>query len=142
MIVRFVICLICLWVVQVSGSSVDIENERGRVVELFHHGFSSYMENAFPYDELAPLSCTGKNTIGNYSLTLIDSLDMLAILGEIDQFEYHVRYLQNDKFSFNLDVNVSTFETNIRILGGLLSSHLLAEDLLVIIIFIFMFIRC
>ena len=30
--------------------------------------------------------------------------------------------------SFNLDVNVSVFETTIRILGGLLSAHVMSVD--------------
>lgn len=33
-----------------------------------------------------------------------------------------------ETIGFNLDVNVSVFETTIRILGGLLSAHLLAID--------------
>ena len=30
--------------------------------------------------------------------------------------------------NYDLDVNVSVFETNIRVLGGLLSAHVLASD--------------
>ena len=31
----------------------------------------SYLEHAYPYDELRPLSCDGVDTWGSYSLTLI-----------------------------------------------------------------------
>ena len=34
----------------------------------------------------------------------------------------------SDMASYKLDQNVSVFETNIRILGGLLSAHILALD--------------
>lgn len=114
-----------------SADPIDLQYEQGRVIDLFKHGYTEYMKNAFPFDELSPISCTGKNTIGNYSLTLIDSLDMLAIIGDVEEFQKQVKWLQREEFSFNINVNVSTFETNIRILGGLLSAHLLAEDILV-----------
>lgn len=116
---------------QCNLENIDMSFERGRVIDMFNHGYSEYMKNAFPLDELCPLSCTGRNTIGNYSLTLIDSLDMLAIIGDLKEFQKQIQWLQGEDFSFNINVNVSTFETNIRILGGLLSAHLLAEDILV-----------
>ena len=116
--------------INADPSSIDMDVERQRVIDFFHHGYSNYMENAFPLDELRPLSCTGYNTLGNYSLTLIDTLDMLPILGEMEEFEKQVMWIQNN-LNFNLDVNVSTFETNIRVVGGLLSSHLFAEEFLV-----------
>jgi len=123
--------LACLLVSCVAGfSENEIKTERGRVIELFNHGYTKYMNHAFPYDELCPLSCTGRNTLGNYSLTLIDSLDMLAIIGDIPEFTKQIQWIQTEDFSFNINVNVSSFETNIRVLGGLLSAHLLAEDLL------------
>ena len=55
---------------------------------MFQHGYQNYMNNAFPMDELQPLSCQGVNTYGGYALTMIDSLDTLAVLGEVDEFRY------------------------------------------------------
>jgi len=77
-----------------------------------------------PTDELQPLSCTGRDTWGGYSLTLVDSLDTLLIMGNHTEFEKQVMNLPN-VLHFDKDVNVSLFETNIRMLGGLLSAHLL-----------------
>ena len=48
---------------------------------MFHHAYDSYLRHAYPYDELRPLSCSGVDTWGSYSLTLIDALDTLAVLG-------------------------------------------------------------
>lgn len=42
---------------------------------MFYHGYDAYMRHAFPRDELAPLSCSGKDTWGPYALTLVDCLD-------------------------------------------------------------------
>jgi len=38
--------------------------KREQVREMFHHGYDSYMEFAFPKDELKPLTCTGWETWG------------------------------------------------------------------------------
>ena len=32
---------------------------------MFFHGFDKYMAHAYPLDELAPLSCSGKNIFGH-----------------------------------------------------------------------------
>ena len=69
--------------------------------------------------------------MGNFSLTLIDSLDMLVVLGDITEFEsavkkvsitHKVRALMTflqviQTVRFDTDVVVSVFETNIRVVG-------------------------
>jgi len=96
------------------------------------------MENAFPADELMPLSCKGRyrgqepnrgdidDALGNFTLTLIDSLDTLVVLGDLEEFEKGVK-LVIQHANFDHDISVSVFETNIRVVGGLISSHILAE---------------
>ena len=51
--------------------------------------------------------------IFSYSLTLIDSLDMIIILGNRTEFERVVDLLVKN-LNFDKDINVSVFETNIR----------------------------
>jgi mannosidase alpha-like ER degradation enhancer 1 len=87
------------------------------------------------------------DVLGNYSLTLVDSLDMLAILGNRTAFHHavamvveHVDFDQDSTVqvrSFSLKhmftrflpfgCSQQVFEANIRILGGLLSAHLIAK---------------
>lgn len=102
------------------------------VREMFHHAYTGYMEHAFPKDQLAPQSCrayrrkTADFHMGNYALTLVESLSTLAVMGEAAKFQQAVDWL-----SANLEwrsVEVSVFEANIRVLGGLLSAHMLASD--------------
>ncbi|PAV55972.1 hypothetical protein WR25_25440 [Diploscapter pachys] len=62
----------------------------------------------------------------SFSLTLIDSLDTLVVLGAVDEFEDAVKKVI-EEVRFDSDFVVSVFETNIRILGGLLSAHLLVD---------------
>lgn len=96
------------------------------VREMFQHAYDSYLRFAYPYDELRPLSCDGVDTWGSYSLTLIDALDTLAIMGNSTEFRRVVDIVLKRQI-FDTDVNVSVFETNIRIIGGLLSAHLLSH---------------
>lgn len=119
---------------------------------MFYHAYDNYIFHAYPYDELKPISCKGHDTWGSYSLTLIDSLDMLIILGNRTEYE-RVLDLLTKNLNFDKDINVSVFETNIRsnhgyqqsswwflagqvltvfiflVIGGLLSAHLLSYRL-------------
>ncbi|KFB45525.1 mannosyl-oligosaccharide 1,2-alpha-mannosidase IB [Anopheles sinensis] len=93
---------------------------------MFQHAYDGYLRHGAPYDELRPLSCDGIDTWGSYSLTLIDALDTLAVMGNYTEFARVVELLNGR--SFDADINVSVFETNIRIVGGLLSAHLLSHQ--------------
>ena len=85
------------------------------------------MEHAFPHDVLLPESCEGADAWGGITLTVLDTLDTLALMGNATEFERLVRWCI-DHVDFDQDETVSVFETNIRALGGLLSAHLLAID--------------
>ncbi|XP_025068557.1 ER degradation-enhancing alpha-mannosidase-like protein 3 isoform X5 [Alligator sinensis] len=107
---------------------------------MFDHAYGSYMKYAYPADELMPLSCRGRvrglepsrgdidDALGKFSLTLIDTLDTLVVLNKLDEFEDAVRKVVLDVRLDN-DVVVSVFETNIRVLGGLLGGHIMADML-------------
>uniref|UniRef100_A0A8D3BCZ4 alpha-1,2-Mannosidase n=1 Tax=Scophthalmus maximus TaxID=52904 RepID=A0A8D3BCZ4_SCOMX len=111
---------------------------RDQIVEMFDHAYGSYMKHAYPADELMPLSCRGRvrgqepnrgdidDSLGKFSLTLIDTLDTLVVLNKLDEFEDAVRKALRDVRLDN-DVVVSVFETNIRVLGGLLGAHVMAD---------------
>ncbi|KAH9838889.1 glycoside hydrolase family 47 protein [Teratosphaeria destructans] len=136
---------------------------RGDTRDLFYHGYTNYMTHAFPEDELKPLSCQPQtrnrqdpadiglnDVLGNYSVTLVDSLSTLAILAS-DADDRHARRALQDfqagvralvdlygdgtaegrcgtrACGFSLDSKVQVFETNIRGVGGLLSAHLFAS---------------
>lgn len=80
---------------------------------MFQYGYENYINNAYPYDELRPLSCDGIDTWGSFSLSLIDALDTLIVLGNYSEFK-NVVYKVLEIADFNLNINVSVFETNIR----------------------------
>lgn len=107
-------------------SKQDLHNLKQEVKDVFYHAYNGYLNYAYPYDELRPLSCDGIDTWGSYSLTLIDALDTLAIMGNYTEFSRVVQLI-TERANFDININVSVFETNIRIVGGLLSAHLFSE---------------
>ncbi|XP_067233119.1 ER degradation-enhancing alpha-mannosidase-like protein 3 [Chanodichthys erythropterus] len=126
-----------------DGQAMTAEEKskiREQILEMFDHAYNSYMDYAYPADELMPLSCRGRvrglepnrgdidDSLGKFSLTLIDSLDTLVLLNKLDEFEEAVRKTVRDVRLDN-DIVVSVFETNIRVLGGLLGAHVMADVL-------------
>ncbi|XP_076231740.1 ER degradation-enhancing alpha-mannosidase-like protein 2 [Calliopsis andreniformis] len=104
----------------------DLITLREEVRSMFDHAYSSYLMYAYPYDELRSLSCDGFDTWGSFSLTLIDALDTLAVMGNFSEFR-RVAEIISARANFEANINVSVFETNIRVVGGLLSAHLLSR---------------
>ncbi|XP_066585830.1 ER degradation-enhancing alpha-mannosidase-like protein 2 isoform X2 [Prorops nasuta] len=104
----------------------DLFALREEVRAMFDHAYSGYLNYAYPYDELRSLSCDGFDTWGSFSLTLIDALDTLAVMGNYTEFR-RVAEILSARENFEANINVSVFETNIRVVGGLLSAHLLSR---------------
>ncbi|MCI4380540.1 hypothetical protein PGIGA_G00241070 [Pangasianodon gigas] len=135
----FVLLLLLGFSVQLSQSMSREEKHklRNQVVEMFNHAYQNYMDHAYPADELMPLTCRGRvrgqepsrgdvdDALGKFSLTLIDTLDTLALLNKSEEFEEAVKRVVKDVRLDN-DIVVSVFETNIRVLGGLLGGHSMA----------------
>ncbi|XP_051676979.1 ER degradation-enhancing alpha-mannosidase-like protein 3 isoform X3 [Oryctolagus cuniculus] len=135
------LCLVAAASVCTAGAAPMSREEKQRlgnqVLEMFDHAYGNYMEHAYPADELMPLTCRGRvrgqepsrgdvdDALGKFSLTLIDSLDTLVVLNKTKEFEDAVRKVLRD-VNLDNDVVVSVFETNIRVLGGLLGGHSLA----------------
>ncbi|XP_045694398.1 ER degradation-enhancing alpha-mannosidase-like protein 3 isoform X3 [Phyllostomus hastatus] len=127
-----------VWTAGAAPMSREEKQKLGnQVLEMFDHAYGNYMEHAYPADELMPLTCRGRvrgqepsrgdvdDALGKFSLTLIDSLDTLVVLNKTKEFEDAVRKVLRD-VNLDNDVVVSVFETNIRVLGGLLGGHSLA----------------
>ncbi|ESO91199.1 hypothetical protein LOTGIDRAFT_105585 [Lottia gigantea] len=137
---------------QYSGSWDPYEKKYGRFSEaerlkmlqtsreMFQFGYDSYMKYAFPEDELNPIDCNGRgpdyydrsnininDVLGDYVLTLVDSLDTLAIMGNSSEFQNAVN-LVIEYLDFDKDNTVQVFEATIRVLGSLLSAHLIIID--------------
>ncbi|KAL8855560.1 MAG: hypothetical protein Q9178_007790 [Gyalolechia marmorata] len=164
------LCLLVLSIGTVPAQAMtdgQIRELRQEAEHMFYHGYDNYMKHAFPEDELKPLTCKPlsrdrqdpthielNDALGNYSLSLVDSLTTLAVLASssnqgqrtkaLRQFHTGVASLVEQygdgsdglagqglrARGFDLDSKVQVFETVIRGVGGLLSAHLFAVGLL------------
>ncbi|ORZ41485.1 glycoside hydrolase [Catenaria anguillulae PL171] len=111
------------------NGALNMTAARQLVKDMFFHSWINYLNHGYPHDELKPLSCTGHRVHGDIFITLIDSADTLAVLGEWNEFARAIKLIEEIP-DFHIDTNVSVFETNIRILGGLISTHVIAERFL------------
>lgn len=130
MLFRLTTLLLSSAVFTIATEAITIEERRvlrEKVRDAFTHAYDNYMAKGFPSDVLNPLSCRGEDGWGSMTLTLLDTLDTLALMGNASEFERGVRWC-TEHLSFDIDDTVSLFETNIRALGGLLSAHALASD--------------
>ncbi|KAI4335347.1 hypothetical protein L6164_014001 [Bauhinia variegata] len=92
------------------------------------HAWTSYEKYAWGRDELQPQSKDGVDSFGGLGATIVDSLDTLFIMGLDDQFQRAKEWIANS-LNFNKNIDVSVFETTIRVLGGLLSAYDLSGDM-------------
>ncbi|KAL3104431.1 hypothetical protein niasHT_028948 [Heterodera trifolii] len=118
----------------------DVEMARDQAREMFFFGYNNYMKHAFPMDELDPIHCIGRgpdyenpanwninDVLGDYSLTLIDSLNTLVVMRNKTMFHNAVNFII-DTVSFDKNVTVQVFEVTIRVIGSLLSAHLILTN--------------
>ena len=99
-----------------------------RVRRETRHAWESYERHALGYDELRPLSKTGRNWHAESLLiTPVDSLSTLHLLGLRDEARRAQR-LVVETLSFDKDIEVKNFEITIRLLGGLLSAYEMTGD--------------
>ncbi|VDM97699.1 unnamed protein product, partial [Thelazia callipaeda] len=108
--------------------------------DMFYFAYENYIQHAFPKDELDPINCTGRghdhlhpsnlninDVLGDYSLSLIESLDTLVVFENRTEFHNAIRLVINN-VSFERNVTVQVFEATIRVIGSLLSAHLILTD--------------
>ncbi|CAJ1941752.1 unnamed protein product [Sphenostylis stenocarpa] len=112
--------------ISVEDDPLSIQR-RDKIKDAMLHAWTSYETYAWGRDELKPLSMDGVDNFGGLGATLIDSLDTLFIMGLDDQFN-RAREWVAESLSFDKNVEVSVFETTIRVMGGLLSAYDLSGD--------------
>ena len=110
-----------------SGLTQRHTERQQAVVEMFRHAWKGYTQFAWGKDELLPLTKKGTTSYG-MGLTIIDSLDTMWLMGLTEEFQK-----ARDWVAQSLDIagnhrEVSLFETNIRVLGGLLAAYHLSND--------------
>ncbi|GLB36784.1 putative glycosyl hydrolase 47 family protein [Lyophyllum shimeji] len=101
----------------------DLE-KRDAIVNAFKHAWLAYERDAMGDDEYHPISKKGSNLTkaGGIGYTVVDSLDTMQIMGLEEEYARARTWVTN-KLSFDRDAKFNTFETTIRVLGGLLSAY-------------------
>ena len=85
----------------------------------------NYQERAWGKDQIKPISGTFESfPLKNHhlGLTIVEALDTLWLMGLGDEFRDGVEWVKAN-LDFDVDGEVSVFETSIRLVGGLLSAH-------------------
>ncbi|KAI9744810.1 MAG: mannosyl-oligosaccharide alpha-1,2-mannosidase [Claussenomyces sp. TS43310] len=105
---------------------VDWLDRRERVVEAFTLSWDAYERYAWGYDEFHPISKRGKQMTPNgMGWIIVDSLDTLMLMNLTTRLT-KARSWITTSLDYDQDQEVNTFETTIRMLGGLLSAHYLS----------------
>ncbi|KAJ9100530.1 hypothetical protein QFC21_003573 [Naganishia friedmannii] len=102
--------------------------KRNTVKAAFDHSWQAYEQHAWGCDEFHPISKEGSNLTeaGGIGYAIIDSLDSLLLMGFDKEYERARDWISND-LSFEADASFNSFETTIRILGGLLAAYYLTS---------------
>ncbi|KAK3356178.1 mannosyl-oligosaccharide 1,2-alpha-mannosidase [Neurospora tetraspora] len=111
-----------------ARSKADWLRRRERVVEAMELSWDAYERYAWGYDEFHPVSKTGRNMAPKgLGWIIIDSLDTLMIMNLTSRVT-HAREWISKSLTWDQDQDVNTFETTIRMLGGLLSAYYLSTE--------------
>jgi mannosyl-oligosaccharide alpha-1,2-mannosidase len=109
-----------------TGFTQD-QNERiEAVIEMFRFAWNGYYTYAFPNDDLLPVNNSFINRFNKWGCTAVDSLDTAIIMEQEDIVNTILDFIPTIDFTktgTDQPSVVSLFETNIRYVGGLLSSY-------------------
>ena len=99
---------------------------------MMKHAWDNYVSFAWGENELRPVSKSGHSAsiFGSSSMgaTIIDSLDTLFIMGFHKEFKEGRDWVAEHLDLEEMAGDISVFETNIRYLGGLLSTFALTGE--------------
>ncbi|KAG7289798.1 hypothetical protein NEMBOFW57_006174 [Staphylotrichum longicolle] len=112
-----------------SASLVDWDARRDEVKEAFVTSWQGYSRYAWGQDRYHPVSGKGSQmSPSGLGWIIVDSLDTMMVMNLTEQLAESRKWLHRS-LSYDQDQDVNTFETTIRMLGGLLGAHYLASRL-------------
>mmetsp|Transcript_34867 Transcript_34867/g.79519 ORF Transcript_34867/g.79519 Transcript_34867/m.79519 type:complete len:609 (+) Transcript_34867:18-1844(+) len=109
-----------------SIGKADIQKQAA-IKAAMMHSWKGYVDHAFGQDELRPLSQAGNNWLG-LGGTIIDSMDTLLIMGLTEEYQKCKNWVSTSLNFDNVNMEVSFFETTIRVLGGLMTAYEMTGD--------------
>ncbi|KAF2405123.1 endoplasmic reticulum mannosyl-oligosaccharide 1,2-alpha-mannosidase [Trichodelitschia bisporula] len=108
---------------------VDWGERREEVKKAMKLSWGGYEKYAWGYDEYHPASKSGRQMVPPTGLgwIIVDALDTLILMNMTTELQ-HAREWISTTLNYELDHDVNTFETTIRMLGGLLAAHYLQTE--------------
>ena len=99
------------------------------VRETFQISWKGYEDYAWGYDEYSPVSKSKKKmTPDGMGWIIVDALDTMMLMNLTSELA-HARQWIHQSLHYDQNHDVNTFETTIRMLGGLLSAHYLSTQI-------------
>ena len=102
-----------------GGNATRAEAVRG----AYQYAWNAYNEYAFGKDELLPLNRSYIQDWYGWGVTIVDGIDTAIIMNLTDIVEKELAYISTIDFNTTPYGPVEIFDTNIRYIGGLLSSY-------------------
>jgi mannosyl-oligosaccharide alpha-1,2-mannosidase len=91
----------------------------------------NYVERAFGHDQIKPVSGDAEEFFfpggPGLGLSMVEALDTLYLMGLDSELEEAVNWITRN-LHFDIDGDIQVFETNIRMVGGLLAGWLATKD--------------
>ncbi|KAL8679658.1 MAG: hypothetical protein Q9186_004069 [Xanthomendoza sp. 1 TL-2023] len=116
------------WLNKPAGPKVDWDERREKVKEAFMLSWDGYHKHAWGHDLYHPKSKRGTQmTSAGMGWIIVDALDTLMIMNLTSRLS-DAREWITTSLNYEQDQEVNTFETTIRMLGGLLSAHYLSTS--------------
>lgn len=113
-----------------AASTEDWKALAADVRSEFQWAWRGYVAKAWGKDEINPVSGTSRSFFiegHDLGLSLVEALDTLWIMGLDEEFQAGVDWVKTS-LDFDVDGEAQVFETNIRLVGGLISAHLACGD--------------
>ncbi|KAL8808353.1 MAG: hypothetical protein Q9182_000173 [Xanthomendoza sp. 2 TL-2023] len=116
------------WLNKPAGPKVDWDERREKVKDAFIMSWDGYHKHAWGNDLYHPTSKRGTQmTSAGMGWIIVDALDTLIIMNLTSRLSDAREWITNS-LNYEQDQEVNTFETTIRMLGGLLSAHYLSTS--------------
>lgn len=111
-----------------GSKAMDWDQRAEAVKDTFKLSFADYEKHAWGYDEYHPSSKGKRQMVPNgMGWIIVDALDTMMLMNLTTELA-HARQWVHSNLTYDQDHDVNTFETTIRMLGGLLSAHYLSTE--------------
>lgn len=115
------------WGYRLAEPRINWAERQERVRDAFELSWNDYAKHAWGFDEYHPVSKGSKQMVPNgMGWIIVDALDTLMLMNLTTEVA-HAREWIATNLTYDQNHDVSTFETTIRMLGGLLSAHYLSS---------------